>query len=127
MGLKPNQIACALKTLAGCLDLVKDMFPHMIITSGFRRPGDVANSSKTSKHYNGEAADVQLPGYSRKEYKEAVKKITQMFPFDQVILEYQGNTTWIHIGVSKSSQRGQIFTMNNHKRIGEMGELVVLA
>ena len=129
MGLKPSQIACNLKGVATALDLVKDMFPHMIITSGFRRPGDAPNSSRTSKHYSGEAVDIQFPGYNRKEYLEAAKKIIGLLPaFDQVILEYQGaSTTWIHIGIAKSAQRRQVFTMNNHARHGNMGELVLLA
>ena len=100
MGLTKQQIACNLYTLAQQLDLVKDYFPHSIITSGFRRPGDTNKSSKTSQHYTGEAVDIQLPGYTRKEYLAAIKKIATMIDFDQLILEYQGTaTTWIHISV----------------------------
>ena len=127
-GLTPDKIACNLKFLAmNALDIVKDLYPNMIITSGYRRPGDAANSSATSKHYTGEAVDIQLPGFSRKQYVEAIKNIAGMIKYDQLILEYQGpSTTWIHIGYSRNSSRSQLFTMNNHKRISGFGEVVLV-
>ncbi len=128
MGLKADDIACNLKMLAiNALDVVKNLYPNMIISSGFRRPGDAANSSKTSKHYTGEAVDIQLPGFSRQQYLEAIKNIAAAIKYDQLILEYQGpSTTWIHIGYSKNLSRGQLFTMNNHKKISDFGELVLV-
>lgn len=127
LGMTPDKIVCNLKFLAmNALDVVKDLYPNMIITSGYRRPGDTPNSSATSKHYTGEAVDIQLPGFSRKQYMEAVKNIASMIKYDQLILEYQGSTTWIHIGYSKNSSRSQLFTMNNHKRISGFGELVLV-
>lgn len=127
LGLRSDQIACNLKMLAiNALDLVKDLYPNMIISSGFRRPGDAKNSSATSKHYTGEAVDIQLPGFSRQQYLEAVKNIAATIKYDQLILEYEGSTTWIHIGYSKTSTRKQLFTMSNHKRISDFGQLVLV-
>lgn len=128
MGLKPHEIVCNLKMLAiKCLDIVRDTYPHIIITSGFRRPGDAANSSATSRHYYGEAVDIQFPGFSRKEVLEAVKVIATKIPFDQLILEYEGKSTvWVHISYKSIGNRKQIFTMNNHKRVGDFGKLTLV-
>lgn len=128
MGLQPQDIACNLKMLAiNVLDIIKKLYPNMIITSGFRRPGDVANSSNTSRHYFGEAADIQIPGLTRAQYFEVAKAIQQAIPYDQLILEYSGtNTTWIHVSYKKSGNRKQVFTMHNHKRISNYGELKLI-
>lgn len=126
-GLKPDQIACNLKMLClNALEPIYDLYPSMIITSGFRRPGDVAASSKTSDHYTGSAADIQIPGFSRKEYYEAAKKIQQLIPFHQLLLEYNGSSTWIHVSYKTSGNAKTIFTMNNHSRIGKIGEFVLI-
>lgn len=129
VGLQASDIACNLKMLCmNVLDIVKSIYPSMIITSGFRRPGDVSNSSTTSQHYNGEAVDIQIPGYSREQYLDAVKEIQQRVPYDQIILEYSGtSTTWIHISYKKSGNRKQLFTMHNHRRVSEFGKLVLIS
>lgn len=128
-GLSAQDIACNLKMLClNVLDTVKDMYPNMIITSGFRRPGDAANSAANSQHYLGEAADIQLPGFSKAQYLEAAKAIQQAVPYDQVILEYAGTSTvWIHVSYKKSGNRKQVFTMHNHKRISDFGQLKLIA
>lgn len=128
MGLTPPEIVCNLKGLAdNCLEPIFDLFPHMIITSGFRRPGDVKNSSKTSRHYYGEAADIQLPGYTRQQYYDAIQKISKIVPYDQLILEYEGKTSvWIHISFKYTGNRYQAFTMNNHKTISGHGKFTLL-
>lgn len=128
-GLSAQDIACNLKMLClNVLDTVKDMYPNMIITSGFRRPGDAANSAANSQHYLGEAADIQLPGFSKAQYLEAAKAIQQAVPYDQVILEYAGTSTvWIHVSYKKSGNRKQVFTMHNHTRISDFGQLKLIA
>lgn len=128
MGLSKDQIACNLKMLAvNCMDTIKDMYPNMIITSGFRRPGDVPASSQNSRHYYGEAVDIQLPGSNREGVYNAVKKIAASIDYDQLILEYQGsNTVWIHVSYKKGGNRRQAFTMNNHSRISNFGEFVLI-
>lgn len=125
MGAQPGDIACNLKLLCvNVLDIVKSMYPGMIISSGFRRPGDAPNSSKTSQHYIGQAVDIQLPGMSKTDYIEAVKRIKAVVPYDQIILEYEGtSTTWIHLSYSATRNRNEIFTMYNHKMLGSFGEL----
>lgn len=127
-GLTIQQIVCNLKTLAeNCLEPIKDMYPNFRLTSGFRIPGDTPNSSPTSDHYLGCAADFQVSG-GRQEHFDAVKKIQQAIPFHQLILEYQGaSTVWIHVAFRSSGNSKQSFTMNNHRRYGNMGEYILLA
>ncbi len=128
MGLTKDQIACNMKMLAvNCMDIIKDMYPNMIITSGFRRPGDVPASSKNSRHYYGEAVDIQLPGTNREGVYNAIKKIAAAIDYDQLILEYQGSSTvWIHVSYKKGANRRQAFTMNNHSRITNFGEFSLI-
>jgi GH24 family phage-related lysozyme (muramidase) len=128
-GLSAQQIACNLKGLAeNCLEPIRNLYPNMILTSVFRRPGDVAGSSKTSDHYLGCAADIVLPGKNRKDHYEAIQKIQQLVPYDQLLLEYQGPTTvWIHVSFKYSASKKQVFTMADHKRISEIGKFVLVA
>jgi len=127
MGLTPGQIACNLKLLSiNVLDTIKVMYPNMVISSGYRRPGDAANSSKTSRHYIGQAADIQFPGFSREDYIKAITNIKDVVPYDQLLLEYEGkNTTWLHVSYAGSKNRREIFTMFNHRKISDYGKLVL--
>ena len=129
MGLTPQEIVCNLKGLAeNCLEPIIKRYPGMIITSGFRRPDDVAESSKTSRHYYGEAADIVIPGYDREKHYEAVQEIQKMIPYDQLILEYSGaNTVWIHVSFKYKGNRSMAFTMRDHKTYGSMGTYTLVA
>jgi GH24 family phage-related lysozyme (muramidase) len=128
-GLSVQQIVCNLKGLAiNCLEPIRDIYPNMILTSVFRRPGDVPKSSKTSDHYLGCAADIVLPGKSREEHYEVIQRIQQLIPYDQLILEYQGaKTVWIHVSFKYTSSKKQVFTMADHKRISDFGKFVLVA
>lgn len=123
-GLSAQEIVCNLKGLAeNCLEPIIDRYPGIMITSGFRRPGDVANSSKTSQHYLGQAADIVIPGFNREQHYEAIKIIQQMVPYDQLLLEYSGSSTvWIHVSFKYTGNRKQSFTMRDHHRVGEFGQ-----
>lgn len=126
-GLSIQEIVCNMKGLAeSCLEPIKNLYPNMIITSGFRRPNDVPNSSKTSDHYLGCAADIVIPNLTRQGHYEAIQKIQSLVPYDQLLLEYQGlNTTWIHVSFKYSGAKKQIFTMKDHKRISNFGQFVL--
>ena len=128
-GLTAQQIVCNIKGLAeNCLEPIFNLYPGMIITSGFRKPGDVAQSSATSQHYLGEAADIVIPGFSRAKMYEAIQTIQQLIPYDQLILEYSGATTvWIHVSFKYNGPRKQAFTMRDHSRYGEMGQFTLIA
>lgn len=128
VGLTPQAIVCNLKGLCeNVLEVIHDYYPNMTITSGFRRPGDVANSSKTSQHYNGESVDIVIPNLDRKGHYEAIQKLQQLLPYDQLILEYAGaRTVWIHCSFKYTGSRKQFFTMRDHKRIGNMGQFILV-
>lgn len=127
-GSSKQEIACNLKRLSvNCLDKIYELYPNMIITSGFRRPGDSKYSSKTSDHYIGCAADIVLNGFSREEHYNAIQAIQQIIPFDQLILEFDGNSTWIHVSYKYNNNRKQYFTMNNHKLYGTKGKFYLLS
>ena len=129
MGMSVQEIVCNLKGLAeNCLEPIRNLYPNMIITSGFRRPGDVPASSKTSDHYNGQAVDIVIPNLDRAGHYEAIQKIQQLIPYDQLLLEYQGsNTVWIHVSFKYTSPKKQVFTMRDHKRVSDFGQFVLIA
>ena len=127
-GLTANQIVCNLKGLCeNVLEPIAERYPNMVITSGFRRPGDVRGSSNTSQHYNGEAADIVIPGFSRQQHFEAACEIAKIVPFDQIILEYSGKSTvWIHVSFKYAANRSNAFTMRDHKRASSNGQFVLI-
>ena len=128
VGLTAADITCNLKCLAeNCLDKIKERYPGMMITSGFRRPGNVANSSPKSQHYNGEAADIVIKGFDRQKHYEAIQEIQKLIPYDQLILEYSGaSTVWIHVSYSNKANRKQNFTMRDHRRVSEFGTFTLI-
>ena len=121
MGLTSPQIVCNLKGLAeNCLEKIIGLYPNMVITSGFRSPGDVAESSQTSRHYYGEAADIVIPGFNRQKHYDAIQAIQQLIPYDQLILEYSGaDTVWIHCSFKYTGNRSMAFTMRDHKTFSQ--------
>lgn len=128
MGLSPQALVCNLKGLSiNCLDVIKEMYPNIQISSGYRRPGDAANSAKNSRHYYGEAADLVFPGFSKKQVWEAAHEIQKAVPYDQLLLEYQGSSTvWIHVTFKYKGNRKQHFTMKNHVRVSDFGKFLLL-
>jgi len=127
-GLSIQEIVCNLKGLAeNCLEPIRNLYPNMVITSGFRRPEDVVGSSKTSDHYLGCAADIVIPNFDREGHYEAIQKIQKVIPYNQLLLEYQGsNTVWIHVSFKYVGSKQQVFTMRDHKRIGDFGQFVLV-
>ena len=127
-GLTPQEIVCNLKGLAeNCLEPIINLYPGMVITSGFRRPGDVAKSSATSQHYLGQAVDFIIPGFNREKHFEAIKAIEQIIPYDQLLLEYSGDTTvWIHVSFKYTAGRQQAFTMRDHRLFGSVGTYTLI-
>jgi len=92
-GLTPGQLVANAKLLAiNVLDAIRDRYPSMVITSSIRRP----SGNPTSQHPKFQAVDIQLPGQWRKHYEMAVW-IKDNVPYDQLLLEYQGNASWIHV------------------------------
>ena len=128
-GLTAQEIVCNLKGLAeNCLEPIIGLYPSMVITSGFRRPNDVAQSSATSQHYLGQAADIIIPGFSRQKHYDAIQAIQQLIPYDQLILEYSGaNTVWIHVSFKYTANRQIALTMRDHTKVGDTGQFTLIA
>lgn len=126
-----QEIVCNLKGLAeNCLEPIYDLYPNMVITSGFRSPGDVPNSSRTSDHYLGRAVDIVIPNLDRKGHWEAIQRIQPLVPYRQLLLEYQGNrVVWIHCSFDyKEKHPAPVFTMNNHAKVpNSNGKFVYIA
>jgi GH24 family phage-related lysozyme (muramidase) len=128
MGLTAQEIVCNLKGLAeNCLEPIINLYPGMVVTSGFRRPGDVAKSSATSQHYLGQAADIIIPGFNREKHYEAIQAIQQIIPYDQLILEYSGKTVvWIHVSFKYTANRQLALTMRDHTKVGDTGQFTLI-
>lgn len=130
-GLKDVELACNLKALAeNVLEPIKAKYPNMLITSGLRP----YSGNKNSQHPLGQAADIQFPGSTSEQYAAIAKDISGSVPFGQLLLEYNTNrrmqgspVTWIHVSFSSGGNKGQTFTMNNHKKIkGSDGKFEVV-
>lgn len=115
-GLTSSQIVCNLKNLTvNCLDKIKAKYPNMIITSAWRSQSYNAHigGSKTSDHLFGCAVDIQLNGFTRKQYYEAAIDIQKMLPaYKQIILEYKGSATWLHISYREGRNSNQCLTID---------------
>jgi hypothetical protein len=114
-GLTSAQIVSNLKYLAvNALDPIKDKYPDMAITSGFR-----AGNSKSDHNY-GQAVDLQFRGHSYSDYYEIAEWIKNNTPYKQVLLEYasrpSGTIAWIHLASAQNGSKSQMpfGTLANH-------------
>lgn len=124
VGLRADEIFCNLKALCeNVLDPLKEKYPNIRINSGLRL------ESTKSQHNTGQAVDVSFPGLSRADLYDRVLEIQKLVPHDQMLLEYltPGGNGWIHISFSASTNRQQVFTMNNHARVSPIGSFSKLA
>lgn len=119
-GLTLEDIINNLKNLAtNVLDPIKDQYPNMFITSGFRP------AKGSSQHERGMAADMQFSGASRSEYYDIALWIRENVPHDQFLLEYQtggSGNPWLHISLTPASNRFEIATFYNHRRYKDRGK-----
>lgn len=130
----PQQIICNLKGLClNVLDPIAKKYGRssFIITSGFRRPpngnsaGDLGSSKSTGKpmeeggdHPIGCGVDLKFLGGNAKMFSIAKELVTLLPSWNQIILEYDGKNTWIHVSFKYSGNKGDYFTMNHHKTYG---------
>ena len=119
-GLTEQQIAANLYRLAiNVLEPIKQKFPNMFVTSGFRSA--IKNKNPRSQHPMGLCADLQFRGVTKSEYYNIAMQIKTLVPYDQLLLEYCAYSAnpWIHISFSGDSNRGQILTLYNNKTHGQ--------
>lgn len=115
-GLAAAEIVCNLQGVClNVLEAVLQKYPNVFVTSGFRYP----SSNAKSQHPNGEAVDLQFKGISKADYFKIASDLAATLPvFDQLLLEYAVTThsPWIHISCTRTSNRRQVMTFNNHKK-----------
>jgi hypothetical protein len=115
-GLPASEIVCNLRLLvSNCIEPIKAKYPNLNITSAWRSEAQNTKigGSKTSDHLKGMAIDFQLTGFNRKQHYDAVIEIQKLLPaFRQLILEYKGATTWIHIAFNINNNIMQALTID---------------
>jgi zinc D-Ala-D-Ala carboxypeptidase len=77
------------------------------ITSGYRSRlvNEVIGGVDTSQHLTGEAADIQIDGYSPVEIVRQIRAL--QLPFDQLIDEQVMSRSWVHVSYKKIGNRKQ--------------------
>lgn len=118
VGLTTNAIVCNLKNVAeNIVTPLRKQYPNSMVTSGFRA------GSGTSQHLKGEAVDIQISGYSRKDYYNLAVWVKNNLPFDQLILEHKNYGTglsWLHISLKRTGvNRKQVMTFFNNKKYAD--------
>jgi hypothetical protein len=110
VGLNEEDIVCNLRNLAiNILEPLKAKYPNIRINSAFR--GTPSIPGGVSQHQKGEAVDIQISGYSPRDYVPLANWCISNLPFDQLIFEH-GNSIWLHISCKKDAvQRKQLLTM----------------
>jgi GH24 family phage-related lysozyme (muramidase) len=130
-GMTAPEIICNLKQLTeNVLDPIRKRYPNMKVTSAWRSQSvnDSAGGSKTSDHLFGQAADIVFDGMTREDHYRIVQDIQKMLPaYNQLILEYKGSSTWIHVSYKSSGNKTQAFTMDaaRNKTIKANGFILV--
>lgn len=105
-----------LRSLAQLLDwLRQDWGSGIRITSGFRNAAlnKAVNGQPSSLHLKGWAADIQPVNGKMKEFKKFVVEWAKDKLFDEIILEHNKKTEWIHIQMWSNNgfQRRKVFSL----------------
>lgn len=110
-GKSSKEIVTNLQSVAdNVLDPIKKKYPNIVITNSWRSEAvnnSIPGASKNSDHLRGQAVDLQFSGFDRKQTYEAVKEIQKTLPdYDQILLEYAGDKTWVHISYKDEASGG---------------------
>jgi len=91
------------------LEPIREKFGRVNITSGYRclDLNRKIHSKDTSQHVKAEASDIQVPGA---ELKTVFQYCIDNVDFDQIILEDNGISAWIHISWTKENRRKHAMT-----------------
>lgn len=120
-GKSEEEIITNLSSLA--MNILEPLIQHLggktfIITSGFRDAKRSKNGVKNSQHNVGQAVDIQFPDKSQIQHIHVAEWIRDNLNYDQCIMEYLSSNPsggWIHISYSGGKNRGEAFSMYNHK------------
>jgi len=115
-GMTAQEIICNLKQLTeNVLDPIRKRYPNMVVTSAWRSESvnTSAGGSNTSDHLFGRAADIQFSDMYREDHYKLAIDIQKMLPaYNQIILEYKGSSTWIHISYKSVGNKNESLTMD---------------
>ena len=119
LGLQNNpswSVVKNLQELSLFLDeLRKDWGSAIRVTSGFRceRLNKAVGGSPTSAHLIGYAADIQPVNGKMDEFITFLKNWAEDKDFDEIIIEKNKKTTWVHISIRnmRGQQRHKLFNM----------------
>lgn len=105
-----------LRSLAQLLDCLRQEWGSGIrITSGFRceKLNKAVGGQPSSLHLKGWAADIQPVNGKMKEFKKFVVEWAKDKLFDEIILEHNKKTEWIHIQMWSNNgfQRRKVFSL----------------
>ena len=129
-GLTKQQIVANLSAV--CINHMEKYLPYLpggingykkqwTITSGYRM------GNNHSDHGTGRAVDFAIFGNNREQHYKLIQELEKLVPYDQLILEYQGNDlVWIHTAfrggnatfggsVGGGPDRKMAWTMLDHK------------
>ncbi|CAB4124114.1 hypothetical protein UFOVP49_14 [uncultured Caudovirales phage] len=116
-GLTASEILCNLINLCiNILEPIKAAGYDFKINSGFRREGDVPQSSSKSDHYFGRAADLSFTSMSSFDAANKIYPIVGNIT-KQFLLEYEtsGGNGWIHVAYDGGKKHAlPLATFNNH-------------
>jgi len=111
-GFDRNTRVCNLQALS--LHICEPMYtkyPNMRINSAIRNQNTVSHG--VSQHVKGQAADIQVNGFSYDQYWMAAQWVKANINFDQFIFEHSESTrsAWLHLSYNRDGNRGQVLTM----------------
>jgi predicted chitinase len=117
-GISKSDLCDNLRGLAvNVLDPIRAKYPRVTFTSGMRvdiPPG----GSATSQHMKGQAVDMDFG--SKSNNYEAALWIRDNVAYDQLLLEYKGNTCWVHVSFNPAGNRtggGKVQTFLENKSV----------
>jgi len=106
----PSFLMSNARLMAETLEVIRARFQSPVrVTSCYRSPAlnTLVGGSKTSSHIHALAADFTVDGFSNKLVCEILASM--LTNFDQIIYEF-GETGWVHLGLSKTSPRGEVLS-----------------
>lgn len=111
-GLTKGQIVANLRLLcANVLDRIQDRYPSLYVTNTWR-PESSPDGSTRKQHPRGQAADCQFSTLPFEEYYNVAVWIKDNLQFDQMLLEYNPRSAWIHISWRGDSPGNRPATTN---------------
>lgn len=110
-GIDNTPTAAAVSNLTKLVDNVLDKLREawgkpITVSSGYRCPAlnTAVGGVKKSQHQNGQAADLVVGGKADN-YKLFQLAIKLDLPFDQIIWEKSGSSTWVHISYTDTPRK----------------------